>query len=101
MLRNPHFYIAVPEFAYLKENVDAATALAKQGGCNRCGGEWRHMQGVCDAAFLKLRELLDTQNQAIQRVKDWLSERKGYTVKTCVIYYRRSAQQKNADKLEF
>lgn len=102
MAKSLDFYIAVPAFVYLR---DAAlkswemTQNAKE--CQRCGAEWKHMRGVCDAMLLKLQELKAEDPESITQIKDWLSQRKGYTVEQCVLYYRRSHTQGKIFKIQF
>lgn len=103
MITAPDFFIDVPEFLYLKEIAAASKrAAAAAEGCQACGSEWKHMRGVCDAVFLKLKELVETQRtEVLLRVKVWLSKRKGCTVSVCVLYYRRSREQGPIAKLQF
>lgn len=102
MARSPDFYMDVPTFLYLK---DVALLTWQQvqakADCRKCGSQWKMMRGVCDAIFIKLRELKATNDPAIGEVKAWLSKRKGYAVSRCVLYYRRSRDQGKIAKFEF
>lgn len=102
MLIDSEFYEAVPEFKHLQEVAMANWKGRRSGGCSRCGGmDWLAMQGVCDAFFLKLKELKREQSSALARIRQYLSAKKGYRVRKCVLYYRRSLQQKKPAKFEF
>ncbi len=96
------FYTAVPVFQYLQEAaIETRRALKKQKGCSKCYHEWQAMRGICDAIFMKLRELKDANDPAIDAIKNWLSQRKGYRVERCVLYYRRSRAQGAIARFEF
>lgn len=102
MARSPEFYMAVPSFMYLKDvALETWKTLQGKADCRKCYHEWRAMRGVCDAIFIKLRELKRNKDPAIGQVKAWLSERKGYPVGRCVLYYRRSKSQGKIAKFEF
>lgn len=100
IVKDPDFYLAVPGFLYLR---DVAMVSASRCGVRTCcGGDWVEMRGVVDAAFMKLREWVDTDNQAaLQDVRNYLTTKKGYAVKNVVIYYRRSRTQGRIAKLSF
>lgn len=102
MARSPDFYLAVPEFMYLRD-VAMLTwkQLQEKKDCVKCYHEWKAMRGVCDAIFIKLRELKANKDPAIGKVKEWLGKRKGYAVSGCVLYYRRSKTQGKIAKFEF
>jgi len=92
-----------PEFLYLRDTAmynwkHRADAVA---GCTKCGAEWRAMKGVCDCLFMKLQEMKRNNDPTLQKVKKFLSKKKGYAVGRCVIYYRRSKNQTKIAKLEF
>ena len=91
MLRAPDFYEAVPEFAYLEESANAAHQmyLDKMAECPRCEKSYQYMRGVCDAFFIKVKQ---AEPAVLDKIKDWLSKRKGYVVSTVVLYYRNKAQ---------
>lgn len=96
------FYATVPAFQYLQDVAKATWVnLQKKKGCIKCFHEWDAMRGVCDAIFLKLRQLKEAGHPALQDVKRWLSKRKGYAVGVCVLYYRRSRTQGKIAKFEF
>lgn len=102
MARSPEFYLAVPAFLYLKDvALQSWATLQTKADCQKCYHEWNAMRGVCDAIFIRLRELKAEKNPAIQDVKNWLSARKGYQVEKCVLYYRRSRTQGQIAKFEF
>ena len=102
MARSPEFYTAVPAFYYLREAAAAAWKEAQANqDCQKCGSHWKYMRGVCDAIFLKLKEMKAEDDPALQDVKRWISSRKGYRVDRCVLYYRRSRTQGRIAKLEF
>ena len=102
MAKSPDFYMAVPSFLYLKDVALATWAtLQESKECKKCSHEWTAMRGICDAMVLKLRELKQADDPAIADVKKWLSQRKGYTVNACVLYYRRSRSQGNILKFTF
>lgn len=102
MLEDPSFYAMVPEYEFLHDSVrDAQAYLASVAGCIRCKHKWNAMRGCCDAFFLKLWDLRETNHDAITRIKQWLSEKKGYPVDRCVLYYRRSRSQGRIAKFEF
>ncbi len=102
MARAPDFYAAVPAFMYLKDvAMETWRILQTKVDCRKCYHEWNAMRGICDAIFLKLRELKERDDPAIKDIKRWLSTRKGYTVDKCVLYYRRSRSQGQIAKFEF
>lgn len=102
MLEDPAFYEAVPEYLFLRESVrDAQAYLASVAGCIRCKHQWNVMRGCCDAFFVKLRSLKETNPDAVSRIKEWVSQKKGYPVTRCVLYYRRSRSQGRIAKFEF
>ena len=102
MAKSVDFYAAVPAFLYLKDValLSWATLQGRQD-CVRCRHEWAAMRGVCDAIFMKLRELKENNDPAIEEVKQWLSSKKGYPVTSCVLYYRRSRTQGAIAKFKF
>lgn len=96
------FYMAVPTFLYLKDAaMESWKQLQLKADCQKCYHEWNAMRGICDAIFLKLKELRDAKSPALGELKVWLSSRKGYRVDTCVLYYRRSRSQGQIAKFEF
>lgn len=96
------FYTAVPAFQYLQDvAVETRRILKSKKGCSKCYHEWQAMRGICDAIFLRLRELKAANDPAIGEVKNWLSRRKGYRVGLCVLYYRRSRAQGAIARFEF
>ena len=102
MVKAPDFYIAVPEFLYLKEAAMTSWQMYQdQADCRKCASDWKYMRGVCDAMFMKLRDLKQENPDAIRRIKQWLSKRKGYPVGNVVLYYRRSKTQGQIAKFEF
>lgn len=102
MAKAPDFYAAVPAFMYLKDvALTTWDMLQAKADCHRCHREWEAMRGVCDAIFIKIKELKEKNDPAIVELKEWLSTRKGYTVTDCVLYYRRSRTQGKIAKFEF
>lgn len=102
MLTSVNFYIEVPSFLYLQEAATAAKMAATQAtGCHTCGDEWIHMRGVVDAFFLRIREMVAGRHPAIDDIKRYLSNSKGYTVTKCTLYYRRSRTQGKIEKFVF
>jgi len=103
LAKSPQFYIHVPEFLYLRDTAMYNWKYRREAvaGCSRCGADWLAMKGVCDCLFMKLREMKTNNDPALQKVKDFLSEKKGYEVVRCVLYYRRSKKQGKIAKLEF
>lgn len=102
MAKSPDFYAAVPAFLYLKDVAMLTWSdLQKKVDCQKCYHEWNAMRGICDAIFLKLRELKAENSPSIAELKAWLSARKGYRVNNCVLYYRRSRTQGKIVKFEF
>lgn len=102
MVRSPDFYVQCPAFLYLKDVALLSwKMLQEKKDCVKCHHEWKAMQGVCDALFMKLRELKAQNDPAIADVKAWLSKRKGYAISGCVLYYRRSRSQGKIAKFEF
>ena len=94
MLRDPAFFIAVPEFAYLQPNaVDAiaAASIAKsRGACESCGDLWQYFRPVVDAVMLKLPEFIAEEAAALEHIRAYLTQKKQYDVKAVVVYYRGS-----------
>lgn len=102
MARDTEFYMAVPAFLYLKDVAMQTWAeLKAKADCVKCYHEWRAMRGVCDAIFLKLKSLVEAKDPAVDELKQYLSTKKGYPVKRCVLYYRRSHEQGRIAKFEF
>lgn len=102
MAKAPDFYIEVPAFLYLREVAMKCWELYRESAdCQKCHNEWKHMRGVCDAIFMKLRELKEREDPALEEVRAWLSKRKGYEVGKVVLYYRRSKEQGKIIKFEF
>jgi len=103
MVKSPEFYLAVPAFVYLKDAaLTSAKMLAAKADCAKCHNEWKMMQGPVDALFIKLAEMKRTgDRESLSEVKAFLSKRKGYTVSSVVIYYRRSRKQGKIAKLVF
>lgn len=101
MLTAAEFYAAVPAFQYLQQAaMDAKDANV--AGCKACQeSHWPAMRGVCDAFFYKLRDLVQAGDPAVQQIKDWLSAKKQYTVKTCVLYYRYAENRDSIHRFEF
>ena len=96
------FYMAVPAFLYLKDAaMESWRQLQAKADCQKCYHEWNAMRGICDAIFMKLKELKAANDPAIAELKGWLGERKGYRVDKCVLYYRRSRTQGQIAKFEF
>ncbi len=102
MLTSIEFYIAVPRFLYLKDvALESRRQLQEKKDCVKCFHEWNAMRGVCDAFFLKIKELVAANDPALNDIKLWLSTRKGYSISKCVLFYRRSRTQGAIAKLEF
>lgn len=103
LAKSPQFYINCPEFLYLRDTAMYNWKHRQEAisGCVKCGADWLAMKGVCDCLFMKLREMKANNDPALQRVKDFLSKKKGYAVGRCVLYYRRSSKQAKIAKLEF
>ena len=90
LLRADDFYQAVPEFEYLRQSArDAYQMFLDQRDCVRCHQEFRFMKGVCDAFFLKTKSV---DAGVLDKIKAWLSKRKGYIISEVVLYYRDSKQ---------
>lgn len=95
MLRKEDFYEVVPEFTYLQSTVNASWEMYQnERNCKRCFEEWHYMKGVCDAAFLKMKECQAENPEILQRLKGWLAKRKGYEISVVVLYYRTSMKGK-------
>jgi len=102
MARDPAFYEAAPSFAYLKDAALASYQMFLDAkDCIRCGGEWKFMQGIVDAVFIKIKELKSTDPEKLEEVRGFLESKKGYRPKPIVIYYRRSRKQGKIAKLTF
>lgn len=97
MLKKDEFYEALPEFAYLQPTVKESWSMyMDERNCQRCFQEWHYMKGVCDAAFLKMKECQAENPEILQRLKGWLTKRKGYEISVVVLYYRASMKGKIA-----
>lgn len=94
MLQDPAFFTAVPEFMYLQYNVTdavAAAAAAKtRGACDSCGDLWRYFRPVVEAVLLRLVELIENSDPALQQIRAYLIQKKRYDIRAVVIYYRGS-----------
>ena len=103
MITTPDFFTAVPEFLYLQEVAANSKFQADNvKGCAKCGSLWHHMRAVCDAMFMKLKELVEAKNtEALLRIRVWIGLQKQCTVSRCVLYYRRSRSQGPIAKLVF
>ena len=102
MAKSIDFYREVLAFLYLKDVALASWEAAKTAkGCSKCGNEWKHMRGVCDAMLMKLREMKENNDPGLNDVRRFLSSRKGFEVGKCVLYYRRSQTQGKILKFEF
>jgi hypothetical protein len=102
MVRSLDFYMEVPAFMYLKEAGMTSWRMYEESEeCKKCHNEWKHMRGVCDALFMKLRDLKEENSPALEDIRNWLSKRKGYAVGKVVLYYRRSKEQGKIVKFEF
>jgi hypothetical protein len=99
MLRSPDFYEAVTEFEYLRASANAAYQMfLDQTDCSRCEQEFKFMKGVCDAFFAKVKTV---DQEVLDKIKEWLSKRKGYAVSPVVLYYRSSSLQGRIKPFKF
>jgi hypothetical protein len=102
LLREDEFYATAPAFAFLKGAAKGAWATYQaKKDCARCGREWQYMQGCVDALFLKMRQLKEAKDPALEDVRTFIESRKGYACRPIVIYYRRSKKQGKIAKFQF
>ena len=102
MVRDPAFYAAVPALTHLRDVALASHRMFREArDCVRCGGEWKFMQGVVDALFLKLQAARLAEPGTLEQVRAYLSAKKGYVCRPIVIYYRRSRKQGKIAKFQF
>lgn len=106
MLTRDDFYTACPTFAYLRAcAMEANTIFLADKAAGKkvcCGLEWGYYRGVVDAFFMRVRQAVTEQDaDTLAALKEYLTIKKGYLVKTLVIYYRRSQTQKKIAKLSF
>lgn len=92
MIAAPDFYQACPEFADLQEATLAAYAdFAKARTC--CGGPVHLMFPALDAAMARLQQLQAAGNtDALDRVKQFLSTKRGASYHTVALYYRKGRE---------
>lgn len=102
MLSDPGFYDAVPELTYLRE-VGLATAAEYRADDEKscCGGAFSIMQGVVGAFYLKLHEWKAASPAVLEKVRDYLNAKKGYTANPVVIRYRMNKRQGQIAKFSF
>lgn len=89
MISRPDFYETCPEFVDLQEAALAAYADYASGK-KCCGGPVHKMFPVLDAAMARLKQLQAEGNQvALDKVKQFLSTKRGTKYDTVAIYYRK------------
>lgn len=92
MLRDAAFYIDVPVFTYLRENIAdaelAAAAATQAGACPSCGDTWRYYRPAVDAFVMQLDTLITERSAALEHIRAYLKQKKKYDIQQVVIYYR-------------
>lgn len=103
MLRNPEFYDECPEYAHLRDIAMQSWQFYESHPSNtKCANceadKFKAMRGVCDAFWVKTRELIHNK-AALAQLLAYVSKRKRYEVTELVLYYRRSRAQEKIGKL--
>lgn len=91
LVSDPAFYTACPEFADLQEaTLQAHAEFAKIKRC--CGAGVERMFPSLDAAMARLQQLKAGGNTAaLDKVKQFLSTKRGPTYHEVAIYYRKTS----------
>ncbi len=89
MLGDPAFFDKCVPFEWLRPTALLQTAAYRQSEEDSCcGGNWKLMAAIAQAFYQHLRKLHADDPQQVECVRDFLTGKKGYIAKPCVVFYR-------------
>lgn len=93
LCRDPAFFEACPEFAWLQETAAQVLAAFDESAARRCcGGNFLILQPLVDIMVTLLVDWKTTQPAAVSVFREYVRQKRGLTGAKLVLYYRRSSK---------